>query len=82
MALTNFDDPENPRRFRFGFMASSDIHSARPGTGYKEFSRRGMTESVLGPVDENAEKAFRFDDGAPTARSDDIYLGETLILIA
>ena len=79
MALTNFDDPENPRRFRFGFMASSDIHSARPGTGYKEFSRRGMTESVLGPVDENAEKAFRFDDGAPTARSDDIYLGETLM---
>ncbi|MCR9093009.1 MAG: DUF3604 domain-containing protein [bacterium] len=36
-ALGNFDeDPNAPRRFRMGFMASSDNHSARPGTGYKE----------------------------------------------
>ncbi|MFK7894522.1 MAG: DUF3604 domain-containing protein [Myxococcota bacterium] len=36
-ALGNFDeDPDAPRRFRMGFMASSDNHSARPGTGYKE----------------------------------------------
>ena len=79
MALTNFDDPKNPRRFRFGFMASSDNHSARPGTGYKEYSRWGMTESVLGPVDKTAEKAFRFDDGAPTSRSDDVDLGELMM---
>jgi len=46
MALRNFDDPENPQRFRFGFMSSSDIHFARPGTGYKEVHRRGMTESI------------------------------------
>jgi hypothetical protein len=32
-------------RFRFGFIGSSDIHFARPGTGYKEVHRRGMTES-------------------------------------
>ena len=36
-AIGNFDDdPEAPRRFRLGFMASSDNHAARPGTGYKE----------------------------------------------
>jgi hypothetical protein len=43
-ALTNFDEPAGPKRFHFGFIASSDNHSARPGTGYKEFARRDMTE--------------------------------------
>ena len=46
MALSNFDTPDgSPRRFRFGFMASSDNHFGRPGTGYKELSRAGFTES-------------------------------------
>jgi hypothetical protein len=46
LAISNFDDPERPRRFEFGFIASSDNHSARPGTGYKEFARREMTEAT------------------------------------
>jgi hypothetical protein len=46
LAISNFDDPGKPRRFRFGFIASSDNHSARPGTGYKEFARRHMTEAA------------------------------------
>ncbi len=46
LALTNLDDPAQPRRFRFGFIASSDNHTARPGTGYKEFARRMMTEAA------------------------------------
>ena len=45
LAITNFDDPANPRNFRFGFIASSDNHQARPGTGYKEFARIGNTEA-------------------------------------
>jgi len=48
LALTDFSDPERLRRFHFGFLASSDNHSARPGTGYKEFNRPGMTEA-FGP---------------------------------
>ncbi|MBW2399415.1 MAG: DUF3604 domain-containing protein [Deltaproteobacteria bacterium] len=48
LALTNFDDPEQPKRFRFGFIASSDVHTARPGTGYKEIGRRLNTDSALG----------------------------------
>ncbi|MBE9537736.1 MAG: DUF3604 domain-containing protein [Proteobacteria bacterium] len=44
MAIRNFTDG-SPRRFDFSFIGSSDNHFARPGTGYKEFSRNGMTEA-------------------------------------
>ncbi|MGH0030125.1 MAG: DUF3604 domain-containing protein [Myxococcota bacterium] len=48
LAIGNFDEGAEPRRFRPGFMASSDNHFARPGTGYKEVHRRGNTESMGG----------------------------------
>ena len=43
LALSN-TSKETPLRFRFGLIASSDNHSARPGTGYKEFSRGNMSD--------------------------------------
>ena len=56
LALGGFGVPgAEPRRFRMGFMASSDNHFARPGTGYKEFGRRGNTESQGGPLPEEAQ---------------------------
>ena len=45
MAITNFDEPDDPRRFHFGFISSSDNHRARPGTGYKEYARLSNTEA-------------------------------------
>lgn len=50
LARGNFDGDE-PRHMRMGFIASSDNHTARPGTGYKEYSRRRMTEAT-GPESE------------------------------
>ncbi|GMV14112.1 MAG: DUF3604 domain-containing protein [Polyangiaceae bacterium] len=41
----------------FGFIASSDNHSARPGTGYKEFGRRKMGEAT-GPESESWRQRF------------------------
>ena len=44
LALRDWTDPLKPKRFEFGFIGSSDIHSARPGTGYKELRRGEMTD--------------------------------------
>ncbi|MCH1568434.1 MAG: DUF3604 domain-containing protein, partial [Alphaproteobacteria bacterium] len=46
LAIRNFDDPQNPARFNWGIIASSDNHRARPGTGYKEVDRLRTTEAV------------------------------------
>jgi len=45
LAKANFDDAKAPYTERFGFIASSDNHTARPGTGYKEVTRRKFTEA-------------------------------------
>ena len=38
-------------RFRFGIIGASDIHTARPGTGYKEQSRVDMSDARMARVD-------------------------------
>jgi hypothetical protein len=48
LALSGFPGSGVPLRFRFGFLASSDVHSARPGTGYKEYARSTMSEWRFG----------------------------------
>ena len=48
MALGRQDGSGGPFRFDFGFIAASDNHSARPGTGYKEVARTEFTENRFG----------------------------------
>lgn len=60
LAISNFDDVvdgEPPARFNWGFIASSDNHRARAGTGYKEVARRLTTEAA-GPANEKLHKMF------------------------
>ena len=48
LALANFDEPGadgRPARFHWGFISSSDNHSARAGSGYKQVHRKGMTDA-------------------------------------
>jgi hypothetical protein len=49
LALTNFDEADDqgrPLRYRYGFLASSDNHTGRPGTGYKQVDRHLQTDTV------------------------------------
>jgi len=68
LAISNFDDPAKPRRFEFGFIASSDNHSARPGTGYKEYARREMTEATGARDEAWHERMTASEPPSPEAR--------------
>lgn len=49
LAIRDFaDENRPPKRFRWGMIGSSDVHTARPGTGYKEVMRRNMSDASLG----------------------------------
>lgn len=51
LAIRDFSSPDGvPKRFRWGMIGSSDVHTARPGTGYKEFRRRNMSDAGLGQL--------------------------------
>ena len=60
MALGRDDGTGGPFRFNFGFIAASDNHSARPGTGYKEVARTEFTEQRFGNMT-NTPVAFVSD---------------------
>ncbi|MEZ4324474.1 MAG: DUF3604 domain-containing protein [Polyangiales bacterium] len=45
LARGHFEEGQTARHATWGFIASSDNHGARPGTGYKPYDRRQMTEA-------------------------------------
>ena len=58
LALSRAEEPRGegegqrgPRRLRFGFIGSSDSHTARPGTGYEESQRTRMSDARMARVE-------------------------------
>ncbi|MGB8332405.1 MAG: DUF3604 domain-containing protein [Polyangiales bacterium] len=68
LAKGDFENPEQPRHTTMGFLASSDNHSARPGTGYKELARLQMTEARGAPSESWRRMVFG-DRGKPDPES-------------
>ncbi len=68
LAKGDFENPEEPRHATMGFIASGDNHSARAGTGYKEFARLQMTEA-RGAPSESWRKSMFGDRGQPEPES-------------
>jgi hypothetical protein len=59
LALQTFDDQGEAKRFRWGFIASTDTHTARAGNGFKQTNRLTTTDSngVRGPFWEALNRA-------------------------
>jgi len=62
-ALTNPDEKDadgRPLRYRFGFIASTDTHAARAGSGYKQLDREAMTDQRGPPSAADAARIERW----------------------
>src|SRR5262245_49004725 len=82
LAVSNFDDPQKPRRFEFGFIGSSDNHPARPGTGYKEYARRSMTETIGAKSAVWRERLLGVEPPTPESRTiDEIPSGQAFQMV-
>lgn len=78
LALSKENETGKPLRFTFGFIGSSDNHSARPGTGYKEMNRFYNVEGG-GPAAPGMLNDPESDRGKPEAQAKRIDLATTTL---
>ncbi len=75
LALRNFDDENNPLRYTWGMIGSTDTHSARAGHGFKQTPRKttsdenglksSLLNSLLAKDKGDRSEAFSHDVGDP-----------------
>ncbi len=74
LAITGFEQPDDPLNFRYGFIGSSDNHRSRGGSGYKEVKRKLMTEA-FGPTSERMASRAGGDGREPLPYSVPLDVG-------
>ena len=85
LALTKFKDDGTKHRFRYGFIGSSDNHSAAPGSGYKELF--GNNVDGNGPPTEFFDRILHMEpyyfpaSESPTGKNSD-PIGDSFISLA
>jgi len=78
LALSKENETATPRRFTFGFIGSSDNHSARAGSGFKEINRFPNTEGG-GAAAPGALNDLEADRGKPEAQAKRFDLATTTL---
>ncbi len=76
LAITNFEN-QLPTNFKWGFIASSDNHRAKPGTGYKPIDRLTTTEAA-GGINKFWRKSTNPDPGPVKSSIDEITYEDIL----
>jgi len=69
LAARNPDVPEDQDRFRFGIIGSSDTHTSRAGSGYREVARLDMTDARLAKLSRGG-----FGSKTPPSQSEPVDL--------
>jgi hypothetical protein len=68
LAIRNFADANEPLRYKWGFISSTDTHTARPGHGFKQYDRKNATEA-FGERSEYWRELLRGKAEPPPSRS-------------
>jgi len=68
LARGHFEEGEDPRHVTWGFIGSSDNHTARAGTGYKDYARLKNTDAGGFIDEERRDELFGFPPD-PVAQS-------------